>query len=166
MRTPTLILALTLSLTACGGATDPASLNDAGANALGSGDYTEAATQFDAALTALGADTSSAQYQRATWGMIQAAAHADPARAESDFLEFAKSNSATTSENDYIKVISWLADAKAFEQAANVGAVGLKLYSESPDLDAAMKDAAKKAVAAGDTSGSDAMSSLGYMGDD
>ena len=166
MRIPTLCLALTLALTACGGAADPASLNDAGAKALNSGDYTEAATQFDAALTALGADTSSAQFQRATWGMIQAAAHADPDRAESDFLEFAKSNSATTNENDYTKVINWLTEAKAFKQAASVGAVGLGLYSESPALDAALKNVAKKSLEAGDTSGSDAMSSLGYMGDD
>ncbi len=166
MRAPTLVLALTLALSACGGATDPASLNDAGAKALNSGDYLDAFTQYDAAVTALGADTGNAQYNRAMWGFIEAGAHVDAGRAEDVFLDYAKANSAVMSAKDYIKVATWLADADNFTEATHVGKAGLEAYTESPALDAVMNTIQAAAAKAGDTEAVNEMESLGYIGDD
>ncbi len=166
MRTPTLVLALTLALSACGGATDPASLNDAGAKALNSGDYVEAATQYDAALTAIGTDTSNAQYDRAMWGLIEAGAQVDAERSKDLFLDFAKANSAVMSAKDYGKVGSWLSDAGAYTQAVYVVDAGVKAYPETPALLTLMESIGVAAAKAGDPEAADAMSGLGYLGDD
>jgi len=166
MRTPTLFLALTLALTACGGATDPASMNDAGAKALNSGDYAGAATQFDAALTAIGDDTANAQYQRAMWGFIEAGAHVDPARAKDDFLAFAKANSATMSAKEYSKVGTWLSSAGAYTEAVFVVDAGIQAYPETPALLAMIENIKADAAKAGDADAASALEGLGYLGDD
>ena len=166
MRTASLLLALAVSLTSCGGAADPASLTDSGAKALGSANYAEAAAEFDAALAAMAGDTNHDQYLRAKWGIIEAGAHVAPDRAVTDFLSFAKANSATMSEKDYSKVGSWLTSAKKFTQAITVVDAGVQAYGESPTLISQLKDIEKKAKAAGDTDAAGALSGLGYLGDD
>ncbi|MFT5287559.1 MAG: hypothetical protein ACI8TQ_003747 [Planctomycetota bacterium] len=166
MRIASLLIALAVSLTSCGGASDPAALTDLGAKALGSGDYAEAAAQFDAALSAIAGDTSNDQYLRAKWGIIEAGAHVAPDRSVSDFLSLAKANSATMSEKDYSKVGSWLSSAKKFVQAITVLNEGVQAYGESPTLINQLKDIKKKAEAAGDADAAGALSGLGYLGDD
>jgi TolA-binding protein len=166
MRTPSLVLALALSLTACGGPSDPAALNDGGYQALGSGDYAEAATEFDAALTAIGDDTSNPQYARAMWGLIEALTHIDPDRAEDDFLAFAKANSATMSADDYGKVGTWLADAKKFVPAAHVIEAGIEAYPEAPSLLTLKQNVKQRASTEATEEEKTGLEGIGYIGDE
>ena len=160
MRTTSLLLALTLSLASCGDA-DPSSLNSRGYDALGSGKHADAATQFHAALDAIGSDTSHDQYERAMLGLIEANVHEDAEAAEKDFLAFASSTNADSGE--YLRIGGLLASAKRFTQAINVLHSGIEAHPEAPALLSRIEQIRADAEKTGDTEAVKHLEGLGYV---
>lgn len=160
-----LIAALALSLSACGGASDPKALNEEGSMALGSGKYADAAKSYEKALAALGTDTASPEWKRAKMGWIQAETRIDAAQAKAEFLKYAKENPTQVTDADYSLVASKLGDAEKFEEATELLAAGQVVYPKSTQLDALGKDLANRAKASGASGALDKLKGLGYVGD-
>ncbi len=165
MRTPSLLLPLALTLASCGGAADPKSHNEEGYQALNSGKHAEAADHFEAALAALGSDTQSDQYLRAALGLVEANVHVDAEKAKDDFLALARANSSTMGPEDYGRIGGLLATAKKPLLAVVVVDAGIKAFSETPQLEKIMEKIRSDAEKSGDDATLNAMSSLGYLGD-
>lgn len=165
MRIPPLLLALTLSLAACGGGgSDPVALSEQGEQALGSGKYAEAAKHFEGALAALGGQSSGDQYLRARLGLIEANAFIAPERARDDFLDLART-SQDIGPADYARIGGRLNDAKSPEIAIEVVDAGIKANPESPVLVKVLEQIEAEARRSGNTSVMDKLGGLGYLGD-
>lgn len=164
MRIQSLFLALALTLSACGGGSDPAALNSKGYDAFNSGKYADAAGHFEAALDALGEDTSNPEYQKAQEGLIEANCYEDPERARDDFLAYARS-STTVDATYYSRIGSLLADAKHFDPAIDVVDAGIKAHPETPALMKVMDKIAAESKKSGDASAQSKLQGLGYLGD-
>ncbi len=156
-----LALALTLAATSCGGSSDPASLTDAGTQALQSSHYSEALSKFEAALEQM--DEGHTHYLVAKLGAIEARVYSDADAAEAEFLAMAKAMPDQIGANRYRKIGGRMTDAKKFMQAIHVLDAGIKAF---PD-DAKMKpymDAVKKAAQdAGDSDALSELAGLGYL---
>jgi hypothetical protein len=163
MRTPSLLLALVLSLASCGGAADPKSHNEQGYQALNSGKHAEAASHFESALAALGSDTKSDQYLRAALGLVEANVNVNPEKARDDFLALARANSSSIGAEDYSRIGGMLANAKKCKPALDVVDAGIKAFPETPQLAKLIEKIT--ADCAGDAETMSALEGLGYLGD-
>lgn len=170
MRIAPLLLALPILLASCGGSSDPAELTKSGEAALGSKNSASAAEDFDAALSAMGSDTSHPMYLRAKLGLAEAIAKSDPKQSQGVLMELQEAMPGKLSAKDFIRVMNQMAESST-EEAIEVTAETLKTALASfPDakaqLDAVGHYLAKKAAAAGDKEGSSALDGLGYTGGD
>ena len=162
MRIATSALVLALTLAACGGGATPASLNTEGNTALGSGQYSTAAEHFEAALAAIGSDTSHDQYLRARMGLIEATVHLDAEKAKNDFLDLAKSSNSVGAK-EYSKIGGMLANAGAFNPAIELVDAGIQAYPETPQLQKIIEQIKTQATQSGDSSALKALEGLGYL---
>src|SRR5437867_11590269 len=100
MPTRSFLAILLCLLPACGGTVGPRALTDAGAKALNSGKYEEAAENYEKALAGLGTDTANPEWKRAKLGVIQARVHLESTKAKKEFLEFARANPSKVTDSD------------------------------------------------------------------
>jgi len=170
MRIANLFLALPILLASCGGSSDPAELTKSGEIALGSKDSASAAESFDSALSSIGGDTSHPMFMRAKLGLAEAIAKSDPKKSQGILAELQKALPGKLSAKDFIRVMNQMAESSA-EDAITVTAETLKTALASfpaakVQLDAVGQYLAKKAAAAGNEEGANAMAGLGYTGGD
>lgn len=159
-------LSALLSLAACGGGADPGAMNTEGFKKLDSQDHAGALESFEASLAAIGNDTEHADYKRARMGAIEAQAYIDGEKAAKDFLAYAKAAPGAVMSKDFARIGGILTSAKAFKPAISVVHQGIETYPETPELDALIKSIEVAAAKAGDTSATDELGSLGYLGGD
>jgi hypothetical protein len=156
------VLALCL-LSACG-ASDPAALTDAGAKALNSGKYEEAAKSYEEALAQIGTDTSNPDWLRAKMGLVQALIHTDAARAKSMFLQVAQGNPGKVTDNEFNLVGGKLADVDKLAEATEVLDAGQKAFPESVHLKALLADIGNRATSSGNNELLETLKGMGYVG--
>jgi hypothetical protein len=161
VRIPARLLLVLLPLASCG-ATDPAALNDEGYAALGYGRDAEAASRFEAAVDALGGDTSSPEYERARIGLVEATLRVDPAAAREGFLAFAATGRVDAA--DYGRIGTLLAGDRHFVEAIKVLHAGVEAHPETPELIAILEDIEAEALKDEDADALAALGSLGYLG--
>jgi tetratricopeptide (TPR) repeat protein len=167
MRIATLLLAsLALLATSCGGgSSDPAELTSNGQKALGTQDFASALADFEAALAAIGGDTSHPSYLRAKLGAVEARSASDAQAAVDELIELAGAMPGKVSDRDYNRIAGRMGDAGHFEQAIALLAKGKEEYPESAHLDKLGNRLADEAKKSGDSSALDALAGLGYVGD-
>lgn len=153
-------------LPACGGGGDPQELADAGAEALSSGKYEDAAESYEEALEKIGSDTAHADWKRSKMGWIQAQVRIDATRAKQEFLDFASASPSKVTDNDFSLIGSKLGDAGKLSEALEVLTVGMEAHSESPHLKLLLTDLGKRAESSGDAGLLDQLKGLGYVGED
>ena len=160
------LLTLAGGLAACGGgSSDPAEATDAGYQALGAQDYATARSEFEAALEAIGEDTSHPSYVKARLGSIQAACRTDPGRAESELLALSQAVPDAVTERTYADIAGRLGDGGNFTEAIALLDAGKQRFPDSATLDGLGKKLVKQAEQAGDSGALDALAGLGYAGD-
>lgn len=152
-------------LAGCGGGSDPAAATDAGYKALGAQDFAAAQAEFEAALTAIGDDTSHPSYVKAKLGAIQTACRTDAEHAQSELMALAEAKPDQVTERTYADIAGRLGDAKNFTEAIAVLAAGKGRFPESTVLDGIGKKLAKQAEQADDPAAQSALAGLGYVGD-
>jgi hypothetical protein len=160
-----LLACLTLLAACGGGATDPAEAADAGYRALGTRDYASAQEEFEAALEAIGDDTSHPTYVKAKLGAIQTACRTDAARAQTELLDLAVALPDQVTERTYADIAGRLGDAHSFVEAIALLEAGKERFPESATLDGLGKKLVKQAEQAGDSGALDRLSGLGYAGE-
>lgn len=170
MRIASILLALPILAASCGGSADPTDLTKAGETSLGSQDSGKAAESFDAALKAIGADTTHPMYVRAKLGLAEAFAGTDPSQSQSILAALLKELPGKITAKDFIAVMNKMSESSA-DDAIKATAETLKLaLSAFPEakakLDVLGKFLAVKAAKAGDTGGASALDGLGYTGGD
>lgn len=156
------LLALTLALGAAscgGGSSDPAELTASGKTALGSSDWAGAQADFEAALAAIGDDSSHPSFVSASIGAVEAKLHSDPEGAKDDFLALAERT--TLKDKDFSYVGSKFANASQYAEAAYILDAGMKQHPESPALETLKQSILK--VAENDSGVASVMASLGYL---
>lgn len=162
MRTPTLLLALALAFTSCGGS-DPKVLTDKGTAALGAGDTKTAIESFDAALSKMNAGDP--DYLRAQMGRIQALVRVDAKKAKDDFLALAHTG-AKVEEQDFSLVVNEMMKKGAVPEAAEVTNAGIKRFPESPKMFAIQKQVHEASAKVKDPKDLEKLKGLGYTGGD
>jgi hypothetical protein len=165
MRLLSLALSCLVLSASCGGSSDPGALTDSGMQALRSGDYSTAETDFGRALAVIGSDTAHPQYKRASMGVIQARVYTDAARAQSELLALRKTLGEKVTDSDFQKIANLLGGEGKFTEAITLLREGKKAFPGSVQLDTLGKNLAKQAEAADDKSATSALDGLGYVGD-
>jgi len=162
---PTFSLALPLclfaALPACGGA-DPATQVRDSYSALSSRDYSGAEAGFTEALQGL--DASSPEHMRAQLGLYRARSYSDPAGAKSDFLTYARANNLAII--DYTQLISDLVSGDHLDEAIAIVGEMKTIFPDEPKVDDMGNMLVTKAKSSGDSGALDALSGLGYVGND
>jgi len=156
-----LSLCLLSLLAACGGP-DPATQVKDSYSALSSRDYSGAESGFTEALQSL--DASSPEHMRAQLGLFRARSYSDPAGAKADFLTYAKANNLAII--DYTQLISDLVSGDHLDEAIAIVGEMKTIFPDEPKVDDMGNMLVAKAKSAGDSSALDALSGLGYVGND
>ena len=156
-----LSLCLFTALAACGGP-DPAAQVKDSYSALSSRDYAGAEAGFTEALQGL--DSSSTEHMRAQLGLFRARSYSDPAGAKADFLSYAKANGLAII--DYKQLISDLVSGDHLDEAIAIVAEMKTIFPDDPDVDEMGNMLVAKAKSSGDSGALDALSGLGYVGND
>jgi len=154
-------LALLLTLAACGSA-DPAAQVNESYTSLSARDYSAAEAGFAEALPQLTPGTS--DHQRAQLGLLRARSFSDAVGAKADFLAYAKANELKVS--DYTVFITDLVSGENLEEAIEVQAEMKATFPENPKVDEMGNALVDMAKSAGNSSALDALSGLGYVGND
>ena len=166
MRLRSLLLALPLVLTACGGSSDPKALVDEGRQAMASQNYAEAQTKFQAAVDAIGGDAAHANFEQAHRQLIAATAHVDAGQAKTMLMDFMKNHGDKLDVNEFVTLLGQFGSAGAFSEAADLISEGKKAYPDgTAAIDKLGKNLAAQATKAGDAGGVSSLSGLGYVGD-
>jgi len=131
-------------LTACGPGSDPSALVDAGQDALGSGNYLQAATHFDDAVAALPDDPDNPIWVRARLGAIEARTRLNPRRALREFLELVNMNSKWIQDDEYARIASRFIDEEHWQEAEAMLEAARRIQPAPPWLDTLI-DALEKA---------------------
>ena len=166
MHLASLLLASLTLLVSCGGSSDPAALTNAGHKALGSKEFAAAQSDFDAALAAIGGDTSHPSYLDASLGAIEARAATDAAKAKDDLIALAQANPGKVTERDFARIADRMGSAQKFTEAVALLAEGKAQFPDSPTLDKLGDRMRTEAESAGATDALDALAGLGYVGDE
>ena len=156
-----LALALALTLIACGDADPVAQVNESSA-ALNAGNYSAAEAGFEEALTQL--KPGSADHLRAQLGLLRARSFSDAPGAKTGFLAFAKANDLRV--NDYTLFITDLVSGDNLEEAIAVVSEMKIAFPDNPKVDEMGNALVDMAKSAGNSSALDALSGLGYVGND
>ena len=154
-------LSLLLTLTACGSA-DPAEQVRDAASALSSRDYAGAEAGFAAALPNL--EPGTGDHLRAQLGLFRARSYSDAPGAKTDFLAFAKANDLQV--GDYTQFITDLVAGEHLEEAIAVVGEMKTSFPANPKVDEMGNALVERAKSAGDSGALDALSGLGYVGND
>lgn len=149
------LLALTLSLAACGGGSGDA--KEDGFQALQSGDYADAAADFEKALATRG--QSDADYVEVAVGQCQALAHVDAEKAKTKFLALGDQ----AADKDYSIVVAELVTAKELLVAVEVMEAGVTRFPESPKMQQLKDKVVKASQESGDPDALAALKGLGYL---
>jgi tetratricopeptide (TPR) repeat protein len=131
-------------LTACSAGSDPSALVDAGLEALGSGDYLQAAAHFDEAAAALPDDPDNPKWLRARLGAIEARTRLDPQRALREFLEIANEAPERIQADGYARLAGRFLDEEHWQEAEAILEAARTIQPEPPRFDALL-DALEKA---------------------
>jgi len=154
-------LSLLLVIAACGDA-DPAAQVSEAASALSSRDYAAAEAGFAAALPKL--EPGTGEHMRAQLGLFRARSYSDASGAKTDFLAFAKANKLQI--GDYTQFITDLVAGEHLEEAIAVVAELKTAFPNNPKVDEMGNALVERAKSAGDSGALDALSGLGYVGND
>ena len=154
-------LSLLVTLTACGGA-DPAAQVTDSYSALNARDYSAAEAGFAEALPQLEPGTSA--HLRAQLGLFRARSFSDASGAKTDFLAYASSNKLAI--GDYTQFITDLVSGENLEEAIAVVAEMKQAFPNNTKVDDMGNALVERAKSAGDSSALDALSGLGYVGND
>ena len=165
MRILSLALSCLLLSASCGGSSDPSALASSGMEALRSGDHSAAESSFQQALDAIGGDTSHPQYKRSMMGAIEARIHTDAGKAKDDFIALQKALGDKITDKDFQSIANKMGGAGKFKEAIALLTAGKEIFKDSATLDKLGASLAKQAAAAGDSSATDALAGLGYVGD-
>jgi len=165
MRILSLALSCLLLSASCGGSADPSALAGSGMEALRSGDYSAAESSFQKALDAMGGDMAHPEYKRVMMGIIEARIHSDAGRAQEDFLALQGTLGDKITDRDFQSIANKMGGADHFTEAIALLTVGKEIFPDSATLDKLGVSLAKQAAAAGDSSATDALAGLGYVGD-
>ena len=166
MRLSTFAVLLPLALAACGGGSaDPVALRDAGYEALGSGSWSAARSEFQAGLEAIGNDATNPEFANLSLGAIEAQIQIDAGAARDELLQLSKDHGALLKDRDYSSVAGKLAGAGKLSEAIDVMDAGIKAHPDSESLQKVQKSIVAKAKAAGDKGAMDALAGLGYLGE-
>ena len=163
MRTATLFLAAALFASCGGGSTDPSELTNSGEKALGTGDSAAARADFEAALAAMGDDTSHAMYLRAKLGWIEATAAEDSAAAADALIALHAAQPGKVSDRDFNRIAGKM--GSDIGSAVKVLDVAKASYPDSEHLDKLGERLATEAKKAGDADALGALEGLGYVGE-
>jgi len=152
---------LLLTLAACGGA-DPATLVTDSYSSLSSRDYAGAEAGFTDALTQL--EPGTGEHLRAQLGLFRARSYSDAAGAKTDFLAFAKANDLQI--GDYTQFITDLVTGEHLGEAIAVVGEMKTAFPDNPKVDDMGNALVERAKNAKDSGALDALSGLGYVGND
>ncbi len=156
-----LTFGLLLTFAACGGA-DPATQVNDSYSSLSSRDYLRAEAGFTEALKQLEPGTGS--HRRAQLGLFRARSYSDPTGTKADFLTYAKANDLEII--DYTQFISDLVSGDHLDEAIAVVGEMKSIFPDNPKVDEMGNLLVTKAKNTGDDSALDALSGLGYVGND
>lgn len=159
-RLLTLLVALSLSLAACGGS-DPAQLTQDAYADLGRSDYSGALAKFQSALKEL--QPADPEYVEAKLGEIEAWCYVDGPKAKDEFLTYAKAAPDNVTPRDFKKVASNLTSAHKFEPAIAVLAAGLERYPKDESVRKLGETIKVEATKVGDEAALGALKGLGYL---
>lgn len=126
MRVTPILLSLCLPLAACGSGNPRVNARDA----LNSGDYSTAISEFDEALAGL--TVGSPDYVGLSVDRCRALAYADAEQAKDDFVALA--SSADVELRDFTAVVSELVAAAAWLPAIDLVDAGMKRFPEEPGM--------------------------------
>ncbi|TDJ67510.1 MAG: hypothetical protein E2O39_14665 [Planctomycetota bacterium] len=156
MRTHhSVLLALTLSIAACGGGTGDA--KEAGFQALQSGDFADAAGHFEQALATR--SPSDEDYVEIAVGHCQALAHIDPAQTKTTFLALGDQ----VTPKDYSIVVVELVAVREFVTAIDILEAGVTRFPESPKMSVIKDRVVKASLEVGDSAALAKLKGLGYL---
>ena len=165
MRLTATLLCTALLLASCGGSGDPVALTKLGEKALGSQDFASALSEFEAALEAIGADSSHAYYLRARLGSIEARAATDAAKALAEVIELSTARTGAVDDADFNRIASRMASAGKFKEAVALLGHAKGLFPESAHLDKLGAKLASDAKKADDPEAMAALKGMGYVGE-
>ncbi len=149
------------ALAACGGSDPAAQVRDS-YSALSSRDYSGAEAGFTEALQGL--ESGSSEHMRAQLGLFRARSSSDPAGAKADFLTYAQANGLAII--DYTQLISDLVSGDHLEEAIAVVAEMKTIFPDDPKVDEMGNMLVAKAKSSDNSDALDALSGLGYVGND
>ena len=156
-----LSLCLIAALASCGGP-DPATQVKDSYSALSSRNYSGAEAGFAEALQGL--EAGSPEHMRAQLGLFRARSYSNPAGAKTDFLAYAKANNLAII--DYTQLISDLVSGDHLEEAIAVVAEMKTIFPDEPKVDEMGNMLVAKAKSSDNSDALDALSGLGYVGND
>ena len=156
-----LSLCLFTALASCGGP-DPATQVKDSYSALSSRNYSGAEAGFAEALQGL--EAGSPEHMRAQLGLFRARSYSNPAGAKTDFLAYAKANNLAII--DYTQLISDLVSGSHLDDAIAVVGEMKTIFPDEPKVDEMGNMLVAKAKSSGDSAALDALSGLGYVGND
>jgi len=157
LRWPTLLLAL--ALCACG-PSDPKTLTDQGAQALGAGRAEEACEAFEDALDHM--DPQHPLFLRASLGRLQALARLEPTRALDEFLAFHTAQGAKVQDVDFKLLGDEFIKRGSFRAATELIKAAKLAYPASPVVEQLGRAAHAAAKQAGDGDSVSGLAGLGY----
>ena len=170
MRIAPALLALPILFASCGGSADPTELTKSGETALGSKDSASAAESFDAALEAIGADTSHPMYKRAKLGLAEAYAKSNPTKSKQILEDLLKALPGELTAKDFINIMNRMAessDEDAITITLETLTQALEAFpEEKAKLDVVGQFLATKAASSGNLDAASALDGLGYTGGD
>ena len=91
--------------------------------------------------------------------------HTDAGQAKTDFMAMHKAIGDKVTDKDFQKIANIMGGASKFTEAIELLAAGKEAFKDSKTLDTLGNTLAKQAAAAGDSSATDALAGLGYVGD-
>lgn len=128
------VLLAPLATLSCSNTAGPKDLADAGAVAIGSGDFAAGLRAYESALEVIGDDSSHPQYFAAAFGCIEARTHEEPARVITDLGSLTAKLPGSLAATDYRALIRLLVDAKQFDHAEAVLALAQGAFPESEGI--------------------------------
>ncbi len=152
-------LSLLLTLSACGGGDPTTQVNDSYSD-LADRNYSSAEAGFAEALPQL--EPGTPDHMRAQLGLFRARSYSDAGGAKVDFLAYAGANDLQVV--DYTQFISELVSGDHLEEAIAVVGEMKTAFPDNPKVDDIGNMLVEKAKNADNSSALDALSGLGYIG--
>ena len=156
---------LALTFTACGGSSDPAELTRSGHKALGTQDFAGAHESFEAALSAMGEDTSNPLYLEAKLGSIEARATTYAEQAKDELIALSAALPGQVTDKDFNRIANRMGDAGKYAEAIALLDVADDAYPDSEHLKKLGARLAEDASKGGDSDALEMLKGMGYVGE-